>query len=380
MNMLMLTMRRVNLPKRFPATLSKTSRGFTLVELLVVLTIFLLVSAIALPTFRTLISDQKVSQSSRTIVAYLDEARSRAISEGRFVGVRIERFDTIAAVNFQTAAGVRLRQLMGVPPYTGEAADAKVKFIYPTPGATTATLEFTGVHNQMLVLYTDSNSALYNNDYSAPIKNGDLIELPGGRYFRLTFTGYNSTTDTVSATIDLNSPLSGSNTFPVIHQPVDNASVSYRIHRSPAVSTSKSLTFPRGIVIDTTYSGIGIDGNHFAPQGSAPNQPIDIVFGPDGRVETASLDALGNRTIPSGLIFLCVGDSDGVQPATPFNAANRDPANLMTSDSTWIVINPTTGRSVVAPNASVSTTSSMSAALRQARSLAILSDTLDATP
>lgn len=357
--------------------------GFTLVELLVVLTIFLLVSAIALPTFRSLLSDQKVSQSSRTIVAYLNEARSRAVAEGRFVGVRFERADSSAAINFQTAASVRLRQLVGVPPYTGEAADAKVRFVYPTPGATTATLEFTGVDNQLLLLFNDSASSLFNNA-SAPIADGDLIELPGGRYFRLDFTGYVAATDTVTATINLDSPIATSgavsSTFPMIHPPIDNAEVAYRIFRSPVVSTSKGLTFPRGIVVDMTYSGIGIDGNQFTPQAAVANQPIDIVFGPDGRVETISLDSTGARTIPNSMIFLCVGGTDGVQPGTPFNAAARSPSNLMSPESVWIVINPTTGRSVVSPNATVNTTTTIAAALREARSLAILSDTLDANP
>ncbi len=364
--------------------IERRSHGFTLVELLIVMSIFLLISAIALPTVRTLISDQKVSQASRTIVAYLDEARSRAISEGRFVGVRIERASVASAVDFRTAAGVRLRQLRGVPPYTGESTDANVTFVYPTSGATTADLEFSGVKNQLLLLYTDPTASLYQKN-TAPIKDGDLIELPGGRYFRLDFDDYTGSlasggTDIVPATIDLNSPLSGSNTFPVIHEPIDGAEVPYRIHRSPVLSTSQSVTFPRGIVVDATYSGIGIDGNQFMPQNAVANAPIDIVFGPDGRVETISSDAVGNRGVPDGLIFLCVGDSDGLQPTTPFNADPRTPANLMNLDSLWIVINPTTGRCVVAPNASVSTTASMSAALRDARSLAILSDTLDASP
>ncbi|WP_236696224.1 prepilin-type N-terminal cleavage/methylation domain-containing protein [Rhodopirellula islandica] len=382
--------RQVSLTRSSIRTSERRTPGFTLVELLIVMSIFLLVSAIALPTVRTLISDQKVSQASRTIVAYLDEARSRAISEGRFVGVRIERASGAATVDFRTAAGVRLRQLRGVPPYTGEAADARVTFNYPTPGASTAGLEFSGVKNQLLLLYTDPTASLYGDDLNAPIKDGDLIELPGGRYFRLDLGDYTGSfasggTDIVPATIDLDSPVSGitasfSNAFPVIHQPIDGASVPYRIHRSPVVSTSQSLTFPRGIVVDMTYSGIGIEGNQFAAQGTLANQPLEIVFGPDGRVEMTSIDAVGNQGLPTGLIFLCIGDSDGLQPATPFNADPRTPANLMNQDSLWIVINPATGRCVVAPNASVSSTASMPAALRDARSLAILSDTLDATP
>ncbi|MCC9655858.1 prepilin-type N-terminal cleavage/methylation domain-containing protein [Rhodopirellula halodulae] len=353
--------------------------GLTLVELLIVMSVFLLVSAIALPTFRNLISDQKVSQTSRTIVAYLDEARSRAIAEGRFVGVRIDRYSNDASVDFRTSAGGRLRQLIGVPPYSGEAANSRVRFNYPTSGATTATLEFSGVDNQLLVLYTDTNSSLYNKK-NAPVKTGDWIELPGGRYFQINFTSYDNLTDTVTATIDLNSTRSGTATFPVIHEPLHDSSVKYKIHRAPVISTSQSLVFGRGIVVDMNYSGIGIDGNQFAPQSAVANQSIDIVFGPDGRVEYASSDSIGTRSLPSGMIYLCVGETDGVQPSTPFNSDSRTPANLMNSDSVWIVINPSTGRSVVAPNAAVNSTASMAAALREGRSLASLSDTLDANP
>jgi hypothetical protein len=299
--------------------------------------------------------------------------------------VRFERFGTGATVDFATSSGVRLRQLVGVPPYTGESASSKVQFGYtptvpPAPPATTATLSFSGTDNQLLKLYTDTTSSLYGKT-TAPISDGDIIELPGGRFFNLDFGDYVSGTDIIPATIDLTSPLSGSDTFPVIHQPIDSSQVSYRIHRSPIVSTSQSLRFPRGIVIDMNYSGIGIDGNQFAPQGLVANQPIDLIFGPDGRVETISLDSTGVRTIPGGMIFLCVGDTDGVkEPASLFATDTRSPANLMNPNSVWIVINPTTGRAVASPMATVSTTTSMPVALREARSLALLSDTLDVDP
>ena len=95
--------------------------GFTLVEVLVVMFIFLILTAVALPTVRNLISDQKNSRGARGIAAYIDLARSRAIAERRQIGIRIER---VAADQFGRSASIRVRQLTGVPPYRGDAANA----------------------------------------------------------------------------------------------------------------------------------------------------------------------------------------------------------------------------------------------------------------
>jgi hypothetical protein len=187
-------------------------------------------------------------------------------------------------------------------------------------------------------------------------------------------------TDTIPAIISLNSPVDGSSTFPVFHTPMNNSLTSFRIYRSPVASTTQTFSFPRDVVIDFTYSGIGIDGNQFAPQGAVANAPIDLIFGPDGRIDSITQSSLGGSVVPSGLIFLCVGKTDGVRADAPFATTTRPPANLMNEDSAWIVINSTTGRSVVAPRAVVNDTSSMAAALRESRTFAVLSDTLDATP
>ncbi len=229
----------------------------------------LLLAGIALPTAKELLSDQKASRVAGAIVAYFDQARTEAIIKGQYVGVRIERLTSTNAVEYGSAASIRLQRIIGVPPYSGEAPDASVKITAVTNGI--AELEFEGADNLLLTLVGQPN---------ATIAEGDLIELPGGRMFPLDFTGISATT--VTAAIDLNSPESsvvfsnpnllelsptstGTELFPLGGRGPNLGNFKYRIYRRPPVSATNSLAFSRGIAIDLNYSGIGLSGNQFAP-------------------------------------------------------------------------------------------------------------------
>ncbi len=362
----------------------------------------LILAGIALPTTKKLLIDQKASRASRSIAAYFAEARSEAIATGQFIGVRIERLAATNAVEFGSTASIRLQRIAGVPPYSGEASDATVEITAVDPATGIATLEFDSADNLLLTLIGQQNP---------PIQEGDLIEFPGGKTYPLDFTGVTATT--VSAAIALNAPefvkfdnpnlleltdptkVSGSAGFPLGHQVPSSGNFKYRIFRKPTVSSVNPLSFSRGIAIDLNYSGIGLGGNQFAPTdltGGAVgdvNQPIDIFFGPDGRVEFASTDSEGNVGPATGMIYLCLGSTDGiVDPigatvtlAELFQDDDQVTTNVMSLDSIWIVINPNTGRVVTAPFASINgPPAAIGTGLATARRLAILSDTLDAAP
>lgn len=383
------------------------SYAFTLVEILVVLSLFTILASIALPLTKELLLDQKNSRAARSIVSYVDIARSRAVAEQRLVGVRLERLATDVADEYGSSVSLRLRQLTGLPPYCGDAADVRCRLLdlVPNTGAGAIpgidTAEFELADNQLLAI---SHDLLYDadsaNDLTAPIRPGDRIELPSGRMAVISIFVAQTVpaTSPIQLRFDLRKEHPASTTFQYPQgsrrqlSPVTQ-SVRFKIHRSPALSSTAPLTFPRGVAIDLNYSGFGLTGNQFerlVATGSPPNVSIDIIFGPDGRVAFVN-DQLGNAGTPTGQIYICLGDTDGVRPDNLFSTERRSLANILNPKSSWIVINHATGRAVSAPFASVTDATEalpqataaeldtkLTVALRQARAIAVLSDTLDA--
>lgn len=62
-------------------------RGFTLVELMVVVALVAIVASIAVPSFQAIIANSRLSSSTNDLVGVLNFARSEAIRRGRSVTV-----------------------------------------------------------------------------------------------------------------------------------------------------------------------------------------------------------------------------------------------------------------------------------------------------
>lgn len=372
---------------------TRPASAFTLIEILVVLSLLLVLAAVALPNVKELVSNQIVSRTARNINAFMDVARNRAIAENRRVGVLIERAGT--ADERGRAHSIRLRQLTSVPPYTGDASNAVA--VLQASTSTIKTAEFDPATNQLLTLsasmVADPSVTGDIDDPRAPIRNGDYLELPGGRIvpFTITFRDLSAApTVPVELTFNINELRNGTELFPSANKTfaVDRA-VKYKIHRKPIVSTMSPLSLPRGIVIDLNYSGLGESGNQFAPDNdlTVPVYDIAIVFGPDGKVVNVTDPTTGSLVPPIGQVFLCMGDADGVRTDDLFSQDEGATANLMNLNSNWIVVNPATGRVVSSPFAAVSTLpavtvidpadGSLAQAIQESRLLANLSDTVE---
>lgn len=96
-------------------------RGITLVELLVVVTIMVLLLAIAIPMMQPTMKSRQVREAARGVNMYFGGARIKAKELGRPVGVLIERSGTVPQ------GSVILRQIEMPENYGGETWDSKIK-------------------------------------------------------------------------------------------------------------------------------------------------------------------------------------------------------------------------------------------------------------
>ncbi|EMI55526.1 pilus assembly FimT family protein [Rhodopirellula sallentina] len=372
----------------------RTHRGFTLVELLVVLLIFMILVSVSLPIVKGLISDQKVSRTAQSIEAFVNAARSRAIGEGRTVGVRFER---LGDVNFRRSTSVRLRQLLGVPAYSGDSADATATLT----GSPISSASFDTADSPLVYLSSELlNDTPTDNDHLAPIQVGDMLELAGGRTVAIGAIGAVSGMS-VPITFDLSENFNPTGSVYVDRFPLAGASsssggrVKYRIHRSPVPSSSNVLSLPKGMAIDLNYSGIGLGGSEFAPDTSSAVTPrsVDILFNSEGAVTQVIYDTANTRFYPTGLIFFCLGEVDGVASIegaasdrdSLFAAGRTLTTNIRKPDSLWLVINPASGVVSTVAMASVNTIPTdptdpndgdYGTALQEARLFATYSDTI----
>ncbi|WP_413430961.1 Tfp pilus assembly protein FimT/FimU [Crateriforma spongiae] len=191
------------------ASRPKHRRAFTLVEIMVVMVLLMLLAGIGLPAIKQTLKDQKESQTSRQVVAYLTTARDRAIATGRPVGVVIERAGTTDP--FARSYSTRLRMTNGVPSYGGESPDTRCviihdDFVFSTPqvadsNSTTRTGQFNAClfrqeENPLLRLSAQVlNDGDSTNDGAAPIKAGDLISFEGSRPVRIMAIGFSDAND-----------------------------------------------------------------------------------------------------------------------------------------------------------------------------------------
>ena len=112
-------------------------RGFTLIEVVVVLAILGITTAVALPAFVQLLDEDDLTTASREVVEVLQRARRAAIRTGREVKVTVAPDQGAYWIHFGSVAArdsVRSGRWVLAPPITLRARSERVVFRFDPKG------------------------------------------------------------------------------------------------------------------------------------------------------------------------------------------------------------------------------------------------------
>lgn len=286
----------------------KVRRGYTLVELLIVLLVAVLLVATALPMAATVLDDARVREASRTLNGYLAMAKSRAAGSGRPCGVLLVPTPITGSTEYQVT---QLYLAEVAPPYGGSSLDPMS----------------TAYVDGSWVLYFGPTTAVGDMEVAmlqSLINDGELFMI------RFDFKGdwfvaERSGTDfrVVKSTLGTSSP-------PTVGKP-------FQIMRLPQVVGSP-LELPEGTAIDLAFSGVGQTGTEFA----AASSRLLVMFQPGGAVDNVFLNASG-PVRPQGTLHFLVGR---IEKTGAFDGNS----NLIDPTSLWVSIGTQTGVVVTSEN------------------------------
>ncbi len=309
--------------------LREQRRGVTLMELLVVATIILIVTAVSVPTIKPMMESQLTRQAGSTVSTYLNRARARAMATGRPCGVTFEHFaGTYDPTTDFGSASLVLRQVETPPYYSGLEQGATVD-VYAEDDI------FDGDRRLRRVRVNNDSywGAMVGDERGAKIQFNGV-----GPYYPLTV---------VAGAFFIEK-------LPGIELPIlQNAT--FKVVRDPRPTMTAPIGLPQGAVVDLEWSGT--DDSSFAigyvdGAGVPRGYNVTVMFAPDGSVDYVENNG---RFSPTDTIFFLVGRWDrisalGIEPLDPSDPDTEwRPLvedglwNYEDSTNAWVSINPTSG-------------------------------------
>jgi prepilin-type N-terminal cleavage/methylation domain-containing protein len=340
-------------------------RGYTLTELLVVVTIIIILVAATLPIAKQVMLSSQTREASRTFSGYLAMARSNASRHNRPCGLWLELEQPIGAPN--TIRQCTQMFLAEVPPaYAGATTSAR-GIIRVEPGQTVAEfVPLTGTDGNptlmippdgridedtaekaiLLSLIEEGDTCLVKFDYK-----GDWFRLLRGKasfsapYNDPSRLYYFFSQPPVPA--PPYTPLQlvlGSMSQQMLPPSFNNPlSVGFRFQflRMPR-KVGGPLEMTAGTCIDMAYSGIGRDGSEF---GQLANKLV-VMFSPGGGIDGFVSDNNSTFTQPGGTLHFLIGKVEKMNPPIAANADHptnmfmfdRNRSNLSDVNSIWVSI------------------------------------------
>lgn len=308
--------------------INNQKRGFTLIEILVVLTIVVTLVALLIPRIRTINSERNLREASRVVGSQLANASQRAVNDG-VAGILIRRngnfrFDQ-TGVNFPYAA-TELAFLRKVPGYTGDVVGAVTSMSMAqedrTDGvmASTIRIEYPIEQNGLGVVRAGDSISFGNSEVKYRISSYVEIQtIPLSPPTHLELTLERGRLENPPGTLIVGD-----------FMPMPGDGVGFEVHRLPRVLRSSIAPLPAGFLIDLRFSGFEVldQGD---PVAGVPPQ-LTTVFEPFARDLPAGLNAEGlpiQSDYDIAIIFDETGAIDRVYYADDYEApgaiVSRDP-------------------------------------------------------
>ena len=310
----------------------RMSGGLTLVELLVVVTILVMLVGVVLPLASPALKGREIREAARQVNAVFAAARTRAIAEGRPVGVALLPNPNNPNQCFQLAFAKVPLPFSGLDstwrarvgnPVAGYPNRFELEFMYVGPSMDYESISAAQAVTVNRILNKNFDDKFFIRfDFRGPYYEA-------GKYF-----------------VDLPALVPpGSDVVP---------GLPFQITRSPQRSAAAAVDLPVGAYIDLRASGLG--GTNFT-DGVDNNGPIFLMFNPDGSMDKIYFydDMPPNSPTPQVVgirdeLFLLIGnqkvaglvDGSGT-PTSDTSVAVGFPNLVSTAGSMWAIVSSRTG-------------------------------------
>lgn len=370
--------------------MSKQSRkAVTMIELLIVVGIITLLTAVALPNVRDQLREQKTKRAADMVKAYINRARARAINSGLPYGIVLRRAGVGSAA--QRSKCLEIGFARRAPDYGGDTVGATIVITGATSSPRSFSFGFPTLAAPLRTSQTISEVAGYAGVSSSGrtyfhrhpfLRSGDTVtfaqSLLTWEVTAITRSGSPATTQLDMRPVDPSQRVDVGVTGSI---GLGTAANDFQLQRYVETSTVP-LDMPRGTAIDFVYSGVGLGGTQFSPMEiTSPatdanrysstahafsNLPIDfqdvwIMFDASGRLDcvlmgerfrdengNALSDASGTplyrrgRQNVSSDIYLLIGRDGQTDPSSPIQVGD-EPSSVLDPENVWVTISGSTG-------------------------------------
>ncbi len=303
----------------------------TLVELLVVVTVMVILMAVAVPQFKPALESQRTVNAARVVALALERARVRSMMENRAVGVEFMRYHNGHAPNLS----LQMRYIREAKPLAQIAPNVRARVTDSNPDD--------DIHETRITLHqfngTDwsEEATTAQAEWENKVKAGYKIQFgrQGRSYTLRDPWNLAEPYQNLQLPYGETGEMDGKNALEVL------------ITRPPEPLFSPPVGLPQGTVVDLQFSDFdGVDGRQSFEVGfdvPPTTRGVTLLFSPAGNVEKYAVNG-DEKPLPyGGLFYFLVGEWE--RQGTENGVLSADGlTNLQTPSNTWVTVHPRTGR------------------------------------